>query len=311
MSERWGLIARCDHRGLGYQTYDFWRENQPARTLVILLGDKTPYAEHVERFPGGPGSVMIARWENGELPVMALEWLLTGVDQVYAAETVYDDRLFDMAHARGVSVMVHVNPELYGSSSGQAQNGSQVILPSPWLRDRFNGAALRRVATPADAPIASGDKVVHVVGHPAAADRAGTQLVTKAFAALSVEQQERCEIWTQQPLRFACPKAVRILVGDREDRYAPYRQALAVVQPRRYGGLSMILEEALACRVPAMIATARDPDTWYALRFKETGLDAKLAPIARTRQIRVVGTQVPHEICSVEGLVHALRAVLA
>lgn len=283
---RWGLLARCDSRGLAWQTWDRFVATRPVKTLVVLAGRATPYVEDPSRFlDAGIGEVRVAEWVRSFLPDRHIAWLLDGIDALYTAETFYDRRIPDLARAASVQPVNHVNVELHGGIDTE-----DVWLPSPWLAERYPGVPIVEVhppEPPADVEYGPRDRIVHIAGHTAAADRNGTQIVQAAMARLPRALRDRCLVRSQAQLHRRYP-GLEIVEGDEPDRWAAYRDAALLIQPRRYGGLSMVLEEALATRTP-VVASDRVSERWYQRR----GLDVRLAPVELVREIRLAGRRIP------------------
>jgi len=98
-----------------------------------------------------------------------------------------------------------------------------------------------------------GDSVLHPAGHPAMRDRNGTRLVLEASDLAKAHWLIRAQQPPEQPWHSA-----QVVVGDVPRTGDVYRDAGMVVLPRRYGGLSLTLHEAVAAGLP-VIATDSEP----------------------------------------------------
>lgn len=273
---RLGIVARADNRGLGVQTRAFVEHLEPAAVLVVEMGPSlTPFREDFSCFDRT--TCRVAPLLAGTLPAEAIEWLVRESDVILTAETPYDYDLIVRARSAGVGTVVQGNhefmrwttepdlprPDLFlAPSTWHVGLWPQptVVLPFPVDRERFpfrlrTGPAL---------------ELVHVAGHRARADRAGTRLVLQAMR--SVRAPVRLTIRSQDRLGGSGPysprdprrRHVEIVVADVEDNRDLYRTAEggepdAAIQPRRYGGQSLPLNEELSLGLP-VIALDREPE---------------------------------------------------
>lgn len=260
-----GLIARADNRGLGNQTWEFYRHMHPVKTLVIDMKNLTPYQQHFVRYP----DARVAPWIGGrELPVTDLKWLVEGVDVIYTAETPYDYRLYEMARMRGVSTVLHINPEFYRYNADQTiPRPSKMIAPTTWLLERIGNIQVLPFPVARDRlPFKLRTKAevfLHVAGHQASNDRAGTRMILEAIRYIT--EPITLLIRTQSPIGWGIssswPRHVKIelIQEDTENYWDLYSLGDVLLHPRRYGGLSLPLQEALSCGMP-VIALDREPE---------------------------------------------------
>jgi len=276
MTIRIALLVRSDHRGLGTQTRDYFRHLNPAKTLHIRMtnphGSWTPYVERqAEWYPGIPSADF--NGHSGTVDEDAYRWLLTDVDVLLTAETAYDHRAWGWAREMGVRTVLVANPEFLGPDKLVGVGPDQIVLPSPWRLGTIPGAI--HVPQPVDRgvfafsprPLGDPPRFLHVVGHQAMRDRAGTEIVLDALRFL--RNRIDLTIRTQGPL--SAPQDLRlrslprnripaILKGDIEDPRDLYAGYDVLVAPRRYGGLSLPLQEAASCGL-AILAGNREPES--------------------------------------------------
>jgi hypothetical protein len=282
---RVGLIARADNRGLGNLTRDFYSHVQPAKVLVVLMkpNDFTPYDEHAEWYPGARTAV----YDNG-LPTEALEWLLEGISVLYTAETPYDHRLFEMARQRGVRTALHGMHEfMRWRTEKDLPRPDLFLAPSTWHYDEWpEPKALLRVPVARDvfSPTArtSARSFVHVAGHHASGDRNGTRAVIAAVpfvrhpdVTMIIRTQGRLG-WVPRGRSGARVEVVEGDVGSSADLYA---DADALLAPRRYGGLSLPMQEAASLRMPVVATMMKPQVEWLPRRG--------LVRVARYQQMRL------------------------
>lgn len=264
---RIGLIARAENTGLGIQTWEFARHMNPAKTLVVNLAG--PRGFWPERFPG---ATIVA----GLPGTRDIEEFLDDLDVVFTAETPYNYELFSIAERRGVATVLQYNfefldylprprlprPTLFAAPSSWRYRdvpfANKQMLPVPVALDRF----------PARQPRDRATRFLHIVGRPAIHDRNGT---ADLLAALEhVRSEITVTIKCQDPHYVprllhgrSIPGSVRLVLDDTEvtNYWDNYTGHDVLVMPRRFGGLCLPVQEALAAGMPA-IMPAISPNTW-------------------------------------------------
>lgn len=254
---RLGVIARADDGGLGNQTRDLVEHLDPDVCLVVLLGDEARGVEQPARFAGR----RVVFNHGPKLFDEVLAAVLAECDVLYTIEGPYHLELFERCDAAGVELIIHANPELY-----RHWPCHRLIVPTTWRLDQLPATA-RLVPFPVDInrlrPSARAEMptFVHLTG-PAMLDRQGTALVLDALP------------WVQRPCEFVIRRnepehveqignvTVRWLTPAAEHWNAIPDGCWALVQPRRYGGLSLCIQEA-AARGLFTISLDRDPESSY------------------------------------------------
>lgn len=265
---RLGIIARAENRGLGVQLVEVARHLHPTKVLGVDLRERSPYENHWDRYDGmnlrmvdlDPHAPYDAR--GGALPDEDLAWLLDGIDVLYTIETPYSYKLFDMARAAGVRTVLHVNPEFCRyAREPDLPRPDEVWLPTSWKLDEVKEAIDVRqvVAFPVARDVFGfqlrerARTVLHIAGHRAMYDRNGTTGVMQAFGFINGAQ---ALIRSQSPLphmgRMRMGSRVKVEIGDIPTQRGLYEGADLLVLPRRYGGLSLPMNEALSLGIPVV-----------------------------------------------------------
>lgn len=296
-----GLIARGEDRGLGILTWEWHRHMAPDRTLLVDMGELAGgFRSHPDRFPGATPALFDGHRFADEDAVRG--WL-AGLDVVYTAETWYDERLPGWCAEAGVRLVCHVMPEFFKWAGRDDLSAVRWWAPTRWLLgtlpdettvvpvpvplDRW--PALRTVREPS---------FLHVAGKRAAGDRNGTSIMLAALA--RVTQPMEVTITTQNAqlpqARIARCVDLRCVTGGVGDYWRLYQQS-ALVMPRRYGGLSLPVNEAAGAGLAlVMTDTSPNPVTWPIERVE----------VERwTRQACPAGT-VPSAVPSARSLAAAL-----
>jgi hypothetical protein len=234
------MIARCDDRGLGAQTFEFYRHMKPDVTVVV---DMTPvtkkkWEQHFDWYPDG----VVSTWGGFMNPLTgdALTALAT-CDVVYSAETFYDPRLPEWLHERNVRTVLQPNPELY-----RQEQPSELWWPTEWLIDQLPPGRVMSVPVPDDriatAPAGEG-LVLHVGGHAALADRNGAKFLPWMVG----RSRQQWRIASQDGMKIGPKMRGRVTpMGRVDDRWELYDGCSVLVMPRRYGGLCLPVQEAMA-----------------------------------------------------------------
>lgn len=285
---RLALIARAEDRGLGLQSRDFAQHLRPSKVLVVDTSAharlEDVYPLHPEWYPGARFAQVI----GGRIqPPDVLDWLLTDIDVVFCAETAYDPGFYALAKARNVRTVCQVNWEFWRAADAQPD---LIVVPTQWNADRIPGAMLLPHGVDRERFVyrhhTTARRFLHVAGHPAMGDRAGTSLVIKA--AQHVDPDLSLTIRSQRPETIGpVPHNVEVL-GPVDDPAELYEGYDVLVAPRRYGGQSLPVNEALSCGLP-VIATERDPErSWPGV---------VTVPIARSRLLRTHAQTITSESC--------------
>jgi len=260
-----GLIARADNRGLGQQTWAFYRNVQPDRTLVLDVPSVQPLDQHFGRFPG-------ERVIKGFPSRRDMDGFLDGLDVVYTAETGYGQHLWDAAETRGVSTVLHVNYEFWN----QEDRPTVFALPTAWHREDLpDGAVMLPVPIEGDRlrprtdPPRTASRFLHIVGRPAIHDRNGTpdlldslQHVTAPVTVVIACQQRGYVESLQRNYRIPSHVTVEVRSADVSNYWENYVDADALLMPRRFGGLCLPAQEAIGCGLPVLMPDVDPNNTW-------------------------------------------------
>lgn len=275
---RIGWMCRMTARGLGYQTRDF-ATNMPDVAPLIVDNPADANLGYQNRPDWYPPGTPVVQLVDGRLePASTVRSWLAECDVIGSAETLYDDRVYEWAAARGVATVVHSNPEFYRHHlrphARKHPAPTMWMLPTPWLADRYPpGTPVvpvppptppgRLAADPHDGPL----RVLHVIGHRAAGDRNGTAgfLRSASYIDYPAEFTVTCQDADLPNLDAVFPRGsvtdIR-LVGPTDDRWDLYRGHDVLVIPRRYGGLCVPALEAMAAGLAVALPNVSPNTMW-------------------------------------------------
>lgn len=250
-------------------TAAFYRHMRPAKTLVIRMASARGFAQDFDQYPGE----QVVTFDGHHLPEVEVKAWLRGLDVLYSAETYYDWRIVEWAREAGVATVLHSMPEFMRHNTEPLPHPTQWWAPTSWRLDLLPpGTPVVPVPVEDDVfPLevaGTGDRlqVVHVAGHRAAGDRNGTlqllaaaQMVRQPMDIRVLCQDERLpqvRLRQENVTITMCPGGV----ADRRELYAGSH---LLVLPRRYGGLCLPAQEALASGLAlAMPNVSPNPQTW-------------------------------------------------
>lgn len=265
---RLGLFgARADDRGLGRITHDFHTHMRPDRTLVIDMGRHSHgFPQHLDRYPGAT----VVPFNGGRLDDTMMRRFFKGLDVAVFYETAYDHRAYDTARAAGCRTVLMTMPEFHRHATETLPHPDVVWAPTSWRLDMLPvGARVVPVPVAQTRPPTRGSdtlRVLHVGGHRTSGDRNGTIAFLRALRL--VQRPIRVRITTQDqrlPNVASIPKHITISrqIGGVADYRRLYDAADVLIMPRRFGGLCLPVQEALAAGL-GVVMTDCEPNltTW-------------------------------------------------
>lgn len=261
---RLGLLARSDPRGLGNQTRAVHDHLRPDRTLVVDMGDLgRGYPTHPHWYP----DALTVPFDGHRLPELQVRQWLDGLDVIYTAETPYDHRLPTWCRQHGVALVVHLNPEFDHWTTDPTKPPPDVFWSATTWRRPHHPQGTRIVPMPVAphprARLRDGTGgFLHVVGRRAMADRNGTRIIWGSWR--YTRQRQRWTITTQDRLPMARPhRNIDLHVsGPRDDPTELYDLGDILVLPRRYGGLCLPAQEAMAAGCPVVMPAVSPNLNW-------------------------------------------------
>jgi glycosyltransferase involved in cell wall biosynthesis len=298
---RLGLIARNDLSGLAIQCWEFYQHMHPDKVMLIDVSMYANEGEDCNKFPCATHhypnpDVIVNGWE----PTIAqFEQFLDGLDAVYTAETPYGWDLIRLAQQRGVRTYVHVNPEFCQHLAVPTLIKPTLLMnPTEWMHDQlpqpkqvvpFPVATERfnTVGKDSDWFNIPAKNFLHIVGRPAAYDRNGTlelltalQYVTKPINLMISCLQAGYVIDAIRPVKI--PGHVTIDINEMQypEYWSIYKNQDVMIMPRRWGGMSLPIQEAMAAGLPVIMAandvySPQCPPEWSVAAWHDTWFQAR------------------------------------
>lgn len=263
-----GLIVRSDHSGLASQTRNLAYMLKPDRLMVI---DSTPFNQHIKPHMDHQHPEWFEGFEcihvQGFPMISQQNAFLRGLTHVMSCEIPYGYTLFSRSNNLNIKSYLVVNPEFAENYQQRfLPRPTKFIAPSPWRLDELNEAfpgAVELLPPPTfpedfaearKANLARTGKrqFLHVAGTAAMHDRAGTQILLEALKfsnadyALTIKSQHDLGL-------FGGDDRVTFDTSAPEVQAELYNGYDAMVQPRRYGGLNLPVNEGLMSGLPVVM----------------------------------------------------------
>lgn len=249
--------ARADARGLAIQVSEFCRHMDPAKIFGVDMQELSPYPNDWARSYDMDKLQVVPLGEINERKVRRF---LNGLDVVWGAETFYVEWLADMAREMGVKTALSCNFEFMPFLDPKRPRPDLFLAPSTWNVDRWPAPTIH-LPFPVDRkrlPFVKRERVetfLHIGGHRAMRDRNGTRLVLAATrhvrtpCTVLVRSQSPVGSQLPHPQQRAVVEIDRRIVAD---YWTLYDRGDVLLAPRRYGGLSLPMNEALSRGMPVV-----------------------------------------------------------
>lgn len=264
-----GIIVRADKTGLGNQTRLLTQMLKPDYLMIIDSGRHFKTPQFIEWYDGFESMTTRDLIPN----VKEYRQFLDNVDAFITCETPYNWRIMAEANQRGIKSYLQYNYEFLDYLSNEGLPLPTMFLsPSHWklreVRNKFDNVMYL------PPPINMQDftenralnlnrshtrRFLHVIGKPAIHDRNGTQTVLEALT--HTKANFELVIKSQYELDYEISDKRVIVDTSNDDDYSKlYKDFDAMIMPRRFGGLCLPTNEALASGLP-VIMTDISPNT--------------------------------------------------
>lgn len=260
---RLGMIVRMDQTGLGNQTKELAMMLKPDKILII---DSTPFKAYARQFPEWYKDFPVQLISSGFPTRREKEWLLRGIDALLTCETPYGYDIIAGAKQRGIRTYIQYNYEFLDHlQQPTLPKPTKFITPSSWgMEDVRNRVGIEPILL---RPPVSIDKftearelnrnrdgkrrILHIQGIKADHDRNGTDTVLEALK--YTNEDFELVIKAQYAHEDCDDPRVTFDTSNPELNQELYKEFDALIMPRRYGGLCLPMNEALASGIPVFM----------------------------------------------------------
>lgn len=256
-----GLIVRADNSGLGNQTYELAQMLKPHMVMVIDFSEYNGFKQYPERYAD-----FNTMHVKGIPTDKHMADFLCQVDAVLSCETFYNDSTPKIAkRSNNVTSYLQYNFELFGGFGNPSYPiPNKLIAPSVWnleAMQRKFGEIVEYLPPPTNPETfadvreinkTTSNRLLHIAGKPAKADRNGTQSVLEMLRFSKSDYELVIRVQTEYDLKCNDSR-VTIEYGDIDDRAEMYSGYDAMILPRRYAGLCLPMNEALLSGLPVFM----------------------------------------------------------
>lgn len=293
MNRQLGIMVRGDFSGIGFQARRMCELLRPERILYI---DSTSFsknkAQHKEWYKGFSGYYVNGFPNDREVRVF-----LRGLTHFVCIENPHNFTFFSLAEQMGIKAYVVTNYEFCDNlANPNFPLPYKFIMPSYWKIVEMEHIFGRDKVMYLPPPInphefkeardvnfnrSGRKKFLHIAGTIAAHDRNGTLDV---LAAVAQTQEEFDLTITSQhelpPEYITNNRKVNYKIGSVDEPCKLYKDYDALILPRRYGGLSLPVQEALISGLPVImtdISPNREllPSKWLVIARKQGDFRAR------------------------------------
>ncbi|WP_438979918.1 hypothetical protein [Polynucleobacter sp.] len=205
---------------------------------------------HLERFPG---ATVIPGFPSDK----DIDDFLIDLDVVFTIETPYNYYLFKRARELGVKTVLNYNYEFLDYLQHPDWEYPDMLLaPSQWnLREviqQFESKAIVKfIPVPVNRDVLpyenrrKAQTFIHIAGHQTHMSRNGTDILIASLPHIT-DKHIRILIYTQHELPVITDSRVQVIHTDNKNYWDNFTKGDVLILPRKYGGLSLQLNEALS-----------------------------------------------------------------
>lgn len=259
-----GMICRMDDTGLGNQTRDLAYMLKPDKILLIDSTSFNKNKQHPEWYENFNVHII-----KGFPTNLDCSRFLNGLTHMLTAETVYNLKMYNSARLKRVKTFNQTNWEFCDSIKNRNLPRPDVwLMPSYWHLDDMR--ALYPSTTYLPPPIFLNNfkkarntnldrkgprRFVHIIGKQAIHDRNGTLDLIDSLKHTDGDFELVIRSQNEVPdlLPLLKDNRIKIQISNVEDQQELYNDFDAMILPRRYGGLCLPMNEALACGLPVIM----------------------------------------------------------
>lgn len=260
-----GIIVLSNNSGLGNQTRRLCQMLKPYRILAV---DSSSFSRNAKQnwhwYDNFSGYITKGFPTQKEVDVF-----LQGLTHVLCAENPFSFYLLSRAKQLGIKVYIQSNYEFCDHLVNHIELPTKFLMPSHWMVDemiaRFGADKVEYLPPPIMLSeftrardknlIHTGPaKLLHVIGTLAAHDRNGTLDLLRAVH--MCKSEFTLIIRSQHPLPqeyITHDHRVRYDIRNVDDINDMYEGFDALILPRRYGGLTLTMNEALMSGMPVIM----------------------------------------------------------
>lgn len=288
--KRVAIIARMDDSGLGHQTRDLVRLLKPDKVIAVDFTFYNNFKQHPEWYEKYNTTYIDGFIQDHHIPE-----IIKDIDVVLTAETFYNNSFIDVCQQAGVATLNQINYEFFEPlQNRQLLLPTKILMPSYWKLEEMQNMTVHDKVIHLPPPVFLEDyanirdenmtrkgkrRYLHVAGKMATHDRAGTKDLLAALKHSKEDFELVIKVQSGEMLFTDDPRVI-LDYSFPEDEKELYRGFDAMIQPRRYAGLNLPMNEALASGLPVLMTNIEPnnrilPEYWLVESYKQTTFFAR------------------------------------
>lgn len=262
-----GIVCFANDGGLGAQTRRLAYMLKPFRVMVINSTRFSPNkAQHLDWYEQFSGYTVDGFPRDREV-----RKFLQGLTHVLVCENPLNFSMFSQAKQMGIKSYCQSNYEFCDNlDKPYLPIPDMFLMPSYWkieeMKERFGDDKVIHLPPPLDLNEFTGVRemnfnrkgqrlrLLHIVGTLAAHDRNGTLDLLRSLKFTDLDFELVIKSQHTVPVEYmVSDHRVRYKIGNERENAGLYGDFDAVILPRRYGGLSLVCNEALGSGLPVIM----------------------------------------------------------
>jgi glycosyltransferase involved in cell wall biosynthesis len=257
-----GLMVRGDYGGISIQSRRLANFLKPERILYI---DSRSFSKNKEQHPewyDGFNGYKVDGFPTNREVIKFMQ----GLTHFLCIENPHNFLFFSLGKQKGIKTFCQTNYEFADNIRDPSLPlPDKFLMPSYWkldeMKERFDAEYLPPPINPEEFSTArdinlnrKGNRFLHIVGTLAAEDRNGTLDLLKALK--HTQSSFELIIRSQHPLPpeyMTDDHRVKYIIENTPETQDMYKDFDALILPRRYGGLSLPVQEALISGLPVLM----------------------------------------------------------
>jgi glycosyl transferase family 1 len=265
---RLGILAYATDTGLGNQTRNIYKFLNPSRTMLVDISKFNRLTVHEDWYDYDIRT-------DGYPSKEDIDTFLRDIDVVFVCESPLNYYLFDRAKELGIKTVLQYNYEFLDYFQGRDLPKPDLFAaPTVWNMNAVEnivGQKVEVLRVPADTSllprrsITEANHFIHIAGRPAVYDRNGTLAFIKAINLVHQIIDAKYTIFCQHPtneMKMLCSRLPIELIEHVENYPTMYESGDVLVLPRRYGGLCLPAQEAIASGMPVLMPSIPPNNDW-------------------------------------------------
>ena len=237
----------------GNQTEEFFKHIQCEKVLLIDISQRDGKGHFPQRYQNAKQLKQCKGFPKGE----EMKWITDGVDLIFTCEIPYNYILFQFAKNKGIKTILNYNWEFLDYLRNPEYPMPDMLLnPSTWHLEKTKKlfsekCKVEHLPFPVNREVLPFEKktkaktFIHIAGYQLFEDRNGTESLIQSLPHIQ-NKDIKIIIYSQHELPKIEDKRVVVLELNIKNYWELYEEGDVLILPRRYGGQSLQLNEAMS-----------------------------------------------------------------